>query len=270
MARVHRLVVGARLGDLLSVDVDHETVRDAGLVGRAIVQRDARHERRLEPAAMLIGRFEIHVGWVAQRGMRRADRLVRDAAVDPDVDRVVAMAGAFGQPERLREGHVVEFEPDIGTALRHEVGQFANPFRVEQRFAVGGIENGQWYAPAALTRDHPVGPRFHRAGDAIFAPGGEPVDLRDRVERSFAEVIDPDEKLLDRAEDDRRLRTPAVGIGMRIGLLGHEHAAVAQQPDDVRVCFENVFADQFGKAHLLGVTAEIVDRRENRETVRFA
>ena len=45
MTRVHRLVVGARLGDFLSVDIDHETVRDTGFVGRAIVQRDTRHER---------------------------------------------------------------------------------------------------------------------------------------------------------------------------------------------------------------------------------
>ena len=193
---------------------------------------------------MLIGRLEIHVGRIAQLRMGRANRLVRNAAVDPDVDRVVAMARAFGQSELTRERGVVEFEPDIRAALRDEVGEFADPFRIEQRFARGGIENGQRHTPAALAGDDPIGPRFHRAGDAIFAPRREPGDLGDRVERLLAQVVDPDEKLLDRAEDDRGFRAPAVGIGMLVGLLGDEHAAIAQQPNDIGVGVENVFADQ--------------------------
>ena len=64
MLGVHRLRVSALLGlrDFLArVLVDDEAVRDHGLVGARAVQRDARHERRLEPAAMLVGRFEINV-----------------------------------------------------------------------------------------------------------------------------------------------------------------------------------------------------------------
>ena len=44
MAGVHRLAIAARLRNFLAVNVDHESVRDARLVRRAIVQRDARHE----------------------------------------------------------------------------------------------------------------------------------------------------------------------------------------------------------------------------------
>ena len=57
---------------------------------------------------------------------------------------------------------------------------------------------------------------------------------------------------------------------MLIRLLGDEHAALAQQPNDLGVGIENVFADQFGQAHFLGVAAEIVDRRKDREAVGFA
>ena len=82
---------------------------------------------------MLVGRLQIHVGRIAQRGMSRANRLMGNAAVDPDVDRVVAMARALGQPERLRERDVVELEPNVGAALLDEIREFANPFRIENR-----------------------------------------------------------------------------------------------------------------------------------------
>ncbi len=57
---------------------------------------------------------------------------------------------------------------------------------------------------------------------------------------------------------------------MLVSLLGEEHAAIAQQSDDVGVGVEDVFADQFRQTDFLGVAAVIVDRRENREAVRFA
>ncbi len=48
---------------------------------------------------------------------------------------------------------------------------------------------------------------------------------------------------------------------MRVGLLGDEHAALAQQTDDVGISVENVFAHEFGQANFLGVAAVVVDRR---------
>ena len=62
---------------------------------------------------MLVGRLEIHVGRIAQLGMQRANRLMRDAAVDPDVDPV----GAFGcirrQTNFFCESGIIQFEPNI-------------------------------------------------------------------------------------------------------------------------------------------------------------
>ena len=57
---------------------------------------------------MLVSRFQIHVGWIAQLGTYRAHRFMRDAAVDPDVDRVAAVGRAFGQTELLRKIDIIE------------------------------------------------------------------------------------------------------------------------------------------------------------------
>src|ERR1044072_187063 len=45
MASICRLLVGAGFGNFLSVQVDNEAVRYAGFVRRAIIQRDAGHQR---------------------------------------------------------------------------------------------------------------------------------------------------------------------------------------------------------------------------------
>src|SRR4029077_2736246 len=76
MAGIYRLLVSAGFGDFLSVEVDNETMRYASFVRCSIIHRDARQERRLKPAAMLVCCFEIHVGWIAQLRMQRADSLV--------------------------------------------------------------------------------------------------------------------------------------------------------------------------------------------------
>ena len=56
---------------------------------------------------------------------------------------------------------------------------------------------------------------------------------------------------------------------MLVRLLGDEHAAIAQQSDDIDIGVEDVFADQFRQADFLGVAAEIVDRREDGEDRSF-
>ena len=53
--------------------------------------------------------------------------------------------------------------------------------------------------------------------DALFAPGGDPADLLDGLERALAEVVavHADEPLLGGAEDDRIVAAPAVRVGVR-------------------------------------------------------
>ncbi len=49
------------------------------------------------------------------------------------------------------------------------------------------------------------------------------------VERSAAQLIDPNEELLDSAKDDRRLRAPAIGIGVMIILFAEQASPLSQQ-----------------------------------------
>ena len=69
------------------------------------------------------------------------------------------------------------------------------------------------------------------------------------------------EKLFDVPEDDRRFRAPAVRIGVMKLLCGEQHAALAQQIDDVDVGVEDVFARQVRQTRFVGETAIIIDRR---------
>src|SRR5437016_14492397 len=95
MPGVRRLVVSTGLGNFLSIEIDDEPMSQTHPVGGAIIQDDAGHERRLKPATMLIGCFEIHVGPVPQARMSRDIRAVRDAASDADVDAISAVGGYF-------------------------------------------------------------------------------------------------------------------------------------------------------------------------------
>ena len=86
---------------------------------------------------MLIGGFQIHVGRVAQLGTGCTNGLVRNAAVDPDVDCVVAFSCPSGKSKLLCKIDIVQFEPNIGAAVRDEIGELANYLRVENWFALG-------------------------------------------------------------------------------------------------------------------------------------
>src|SRR2546430_7646943 len=117
------------------------------------------------------------------------------------------MSSSIRQTELAGKIDIVQLEPNVRPAFSDQIGQLANDVRVENRLALGGIKNRQRHAPAALTRDHPIGARFNRAGDSVLAPGRDPLDLLvNGVKCLTAQLIDTNKKLLDVAEDDRRLR----------------------------------------------------------------
>ena len=62
---------------------------------------------------MLIGGLEIHVSRITQLRMHRAHRLVRNAAVDPDVDRVGAFDCFRRQSNFFCQSGIIQFEPNI-------------------------------------------------------------------------------------------------------------------------------------------------------------
>ena len=178
------------------------------------------------------------------------------------------MGCVFRQTNFARKIDIVQLEPNVRAAIRNEIGELANIICVKHRFAILRIKDRQRDAPAALARDDPIGARFDRSRDSVFAPGGNPFHfLVNGVERWAAELVDANKKLLDVAEDDRRLRTPAVGIGVMKFLLAEEHAAFAQQIDDVDVGIEHVLACEILETRFVGEAAMIVDRRQNRQFV---
>src|SRR6266699_1663672 len=85
------------------------------------------------------------------------------------------------------------------------------------------------------------------------------------MERFAPQLVNPNEELLDIPEDDRRLRAPAVRIRMMKNLLAEQHAALAEQIDDVDVGVEDVFFNQIWQTDFVGETPVIIDRRQDRQ-----
>ena len=83
--------VAERLRHLAALRIDGETVRQHFVVRRAAVHRDRRQQRGLEPAAMLIGAFEIHhlvAGFAREIRALIEHAEMRDARIEPDVEDV--------------------------------------------------------------------------------------------------------------------------------------------------------------------------------------
>ncbi len=140
------------------------------------------------------------------------------AGIEPDVENVVLLAevaaaalGA-GVPSGSSSAAVRSI-PDVGGVLAEEVDDAVENGAIGQRLAAGvAIEDDDGHAPDALARDAPIGAGGDHVGDALFAPGGDPADLLDGVERALAEIVvlHADEPLLGGAEDGRVVAAPAV------------------------------------------------------------
>ena len=85
--------------------------------------------------------------------------------------------------------------------------------------------------------------------------------LVNRLQRASAQVVDPDKELFHRAKDNRRLRAPAVRIGVMIILLGQQHPALPQELYDVLIGIENVAPDKIRQTGLVCEAPMIIDRR---------
>src|SRR5436190_19279272 len=126
---------------------------------------------------------------------------MRDAAINPDVDGVVALGCAFRKPEFPGELCIVEFEPDIGAPLCDQIGEFEDPIGVKG-CALVYIEDRQGHAPTSLARDYPVGARFYRTGNTILAPGRHPFYMVvNGIECFAADLVEADKELFDRAKN---------------------------------------------------------------------
>ena len=162
MIRLGRLLVAAgtlvRLGDLLAgVDIDHEAVGEDGLVRCLPVERHRGHQRRLEPSAVLVGRLEIEIGGELKLGTAAQNRLMADATVDPDIERVVATDRSCRRSGQAAPLGIIEGEPGIRSLLGDHFGDLLNDGGIEDRLPFGRVENGKRNPPGTLAGDAPVG-----------------------------------------------------------------------------------------------------------------
>ena len=81
------------------------------------------------------------------------------------------------------------------------------------------------------------------------------------MQRFASQLINANEKLFHVAEDDRRFRTPAVGIRMMEFLFAEQHRALAQYLNDVAVRVEDIFADKLWQTGFFREPAVIIYRR---------
>ena len=154
------------------------------------------------------------------------------------------MAAALGADARIAEVACgVVGEPAVGALAPEQCNDSVERRVVHDRFAaVFAGESRNRNAPVALAGDAPVRTALHHGPDALHSMRRIERDLRELVERLFAQrvtvverFVHRDEPLARRAEDDGLLAAPAVRVAMVDVLVEDERTALAQPLDDLRV-----------------------------------
>ena len=115
---LRRQRIAQRLGHFAALLVQHEAVGEHALVRRAPAGAHAFQQRGLEPAAMLVGAFQIKIGLVGARPMR-IDRIFHGkdmgrAGIEPDIENVLHLLVIAGLAALAQEALGLGGEPGIG------------------------------------------------------------------------------------------------------------------------------------------------------------
>ena len=210
------------------------------------------HRARLEPAVE-------HVGDTAHR--RLARRVIR----------VRAREGVDEGTVEVRDLHA-----EVGLELRDgTVDVCARVCRIVRH------PHGDRRAPEAVTRDRPVaGALQPLAEDAVLGVRGGPGDFLVELHHAVADLGDADEPRGHGLVHEGLAATPAVRVGVHVGLLAHQHGAdlgsaarnratlLAQVGDHVAVRVEDLHA--LVVAHLGGEDAALVDGQDHADAVLHA
>jgi hypothetical protein len=218
--------VALGFGHLLASLIHGEAVGEDGVIGRSAARSGAFQQRRLEPAAMLIGAFEVEVGRPLRMGPVLQGEGVGGATVEPDIQDVLDLFETLGIVVAKEIG-VRAVEPGVGTFLCDQIDDAAVDRVVVQRLAGFLIdEHGERRAPRTLAADQPVGAAFHHRADTVLAAGGIEFGRLDSLQCGFAQgvavvglvlqrLVHADEPLGRVTENDGRAGPP----GMRIAVL---------------------------------------------------
>ena len=175
--------VAERLRHLPAVDVDQEAVGEHFAERRPSARAEADEQRALEPAAMLIAAFEVHVGRPRQIVAEGQHGLVARPGIEPDVENVALAlersAAARGQvkPGVMNSSMGRSYHASAPCSSNTEAARStSSAVRIASPHFVQSTA-GNRHAPRALARDAPVGPVREHVEDAIGAPRRDPLDV---------------------------------------------------------------------------------------------
>ena len=268
--------VAERLGHLAARLVNDKPVGDHLPVRRRAPRAETDQQRALEPAAVLVGAFEVQRQRPAQLRVVELHAFVARSGIEPDIEDVllpleVAAAARRAAHAGRQEVGQVPLVPGVRPMLLEQLGGALDNRRVERRFtARHALQGGYRHAPRALARDAPVGPCRQHVADPLLAPGREPLDLGHGIQGALPQLafVHRDEPLGGGQEDDRAVAAPAVRIRMLHVAALPEAAARRQRLLDLRVGVEHPHAaEQF---HLVREAATGTDRGIHFQPVALA
>src|SRR5438445_10286801 len=176
--------VAGRLRHLVAFAIEYEAVREHGLVRRAPVGGDAGQQRAVEPAAVLVGAFQVEIGrppvLPGRLAPRLEDRRVAHPGLEPHVQYVPLLVEVPAAALRAgcawrQQFSSLPFEPDVGAVLLDQLGDMLDDRRRDQDLAASlARESRDRHAPHALAGEAPVRPFLDHAVDAIAAARLEP------------------------------------------------------------------------------------------------
>ncbi|MCY1405763.1 hypothetical protein D9M71_210090 [compost metagenome] len=201
----------------------------------------------MEPAAVLVGAFQIEIGsraaGMAQLGMGAAQHVpMGGTGVEPDVQSVADLVVLASLVAKQLGG--VQLEPGLDAFLLDALGHFFHQLDGARVQLTGGLvqEERDRYAPVALARDAPVRAAGDHAVQACLAPGGNEFGLVDGGQGAVAQrgallrlFVHADEPLRSGAVDQRSLVAPAMHVAVADDLVLEQRAHFFQLGDDGRV-----------------------------------
>ena len=216
------------------------------------LQANRNQQRTLEPAAILVAAFQIHVRRPGEAIVFVQRRQVAGAGIKPNVENIVFFAesrpAAFGAGSALgnqfRSGLL---EPDIGRMLGKQGNNRIQNLLVRQRMsAVIAVKHHDRHAPDTLARNTPVGPRGHHVGNAVVTPARNPLHGLDGIKSLLPQgvVFHADKPLVGGTVDGGIVAAPAMRVGVVDILQPQQGTGFAQHVHHERIALPNRFAQQ--------------------------
>ncbi len=230
--------IAQRFRHLAAVLGHDETVGQNGVIGRTAARAATFQQRGMEPAAMLVRSFQIQRCRPLQIfALLQAEGMGRPA-VEPHIDDIADLLVIVGLVIIAQEARRIAGEPGIRPFLPEGRDDTVDDRLIAQRLAAFLVhEDRDRHAPGALTADAPVRALLdHRMQTrlALFRIEGR-VFERLQGDVTQAVAFHRDEPLRRVAEDQRRLRPPAMRILVAQRALGQQLSGDSQFAQDRRV-----------------------------------